>query len=218
MAKSSVSFDNNFWKQVAELKEVKLKSKRIENDFIDIAAEGILRVVIENTPKNTGDLAKSWKITGKTGNSFTIGTDLHDQFLQVTNGTVAQTIIAKNAKAMHFFIGGEEFFRTRVDIRGVIENPFIEPIAKAMNIMMEALMLSLIKQHTKLFSGIQAKKITKFNLSKTVGLTGTKRNTRRGRGGSIQKAKTGRKSFKRTLSRRRRTGGFLTSQKTKVKG
>ena len=119
---------------------------------------------------------------------------------------------------MHFFIGGEEFFRTRVDIRGVPENPFLEPITKAMNLMMEALMLSLIQQNVKLFSGIKVPRVTKYNLSKTVGLTGTKRNTRRGRGSGIQKAKTGRKSFKRTLSRRRRTGSFLTSQKTKVKG
>ena len=66
----TISVDNNFHKQVKELGELKLKSKTIQKQFIDIAAEGILRVVIENTPSNTGDLAKSWRITGIIYNCF----------------------------------------------------------------------------------------------------------------------------------------------------
>lgn len=215
---TTVRFDNEWFQILRDLDEIKLKSKTIEREFIRIASEGILQVIIDNTPKNTGDLARSWRVVDKSQKSFVIGTDLHDQFLQVVNGTRPQTIIAKSGKAMHFFIGSEEFFRSRVDIRGVTENPFHEPIVKAMNIMMERLIMSLMKQHWKFFKKLQnAPRITKVNLSKTVGLTGTKRNTRRGRGGGIQKAKTGRKSFKRTLSRRRRTGSFITSSKTKVR-
>lgn len=213
---NSIEFDSEWFKIINDINSLTTTGKNLEREFIEIASHGILQVIKENTPSNTGEFANSWKVFEKSAKFFVIGTDMQDLFNQVVNGVKPQTIFAKNGKAMHFFIGGEEFFRSKIETRGTSGNPYLEPIVKAMDIMLENLILSLVKKHWRVFKKIRAKEITKFNLSKTVGLTGTKRNTRRGRGGGIQKAKTGRKSFKRTLSRRRRTGRFITTKKTTV--
>ncbi len=216
---TTVTFDQQWHRILADLRSVKLNKAKLEKEFIDIASEGIILVLRENTPKSSGDAANSWKIFSKGKGTFTVGSDMPDLMQQLTEGVRPQTIFAKNGKAMHFFIGGEEFFRQRVETRGTVGDDFITPIVTAMDKMIQVLLLSLIQKHWRIFKDIKVQRgITKFNLSKTVGLTGTKRNSRRGRGGGIQKAKTGRKSFKRTLSRRRRTGKFVTTKNAVVKG
>jgi len=213
---TTIEFDTEWYKIIRDIESLKSTGSVLEREFIDIASHGILQVIKENTPRNTGDFANSWQVFQKSSKFFVIGTDMQDLFNQVVNGVRPQTIFAKNGKAMHFFIGGEEFFRSRIEVRGTSANPYMEPITKAMDIMIEKLILSLVKKHWRIFKQIRTPNVTKVNLSKTVGLTGTKRNTRRGRGGGVQKAKTGRKSFKRTLSRRRRSGKFLTTKNAKV--
>ena len=215
---TAIRFDTEWGNILRDITTVRLRSRTLEKEFIEIASKGIILVLKENTPTASGDLSRSWKVFERSSKMFVVGSDMPDLVIQQTEGVRPQTIHAKNAKAMHFFIGGEEFFRSKVDIRGTAQNEFVMPIIQAMDFMLQALVMSLIKQHWKIFKTLRAKKITMFNLSRTVGLsTGTKRNTRRGRGGGVQKAKTGRKSFKRTLSRRRRTGRFITTQKTEVK-
>jgi len=213
---TTIEFDSNYWKWIRQVETISTSRGKMEREFIDIAAFAIIDVLRNNTPVDSGELRDSWKVFQKTSKFIIVGTDLVDKFLQVVNGVKPQVIRAKNGKAMHFFIGGEEFFRISIRHPGFTAFDFITPITIVLNKMMETLVLSLVKKHWKVFSDIKVKQITKVNLSKTVGLTGVKRNARRGRGGGIQKAKTGRKSFKRTLSRRRRTGKFITSQKTTV--
>jgi len=213
-----VTFDKEWYNIKRDLRQIKVGSKNINKQYIDIASHGIVQVMKENTPTNTGELANSWRVMNKGSDSFVVGTELVDNFLQLVNGVRAQTIFAKNGKAMHFFIGGEEFFRSRIQTRQTPSNPYHEPIIAAMDEMLFTLTMSLMEQNWRIMKDvIKVQKVTKFNLSKIVGLTGTKVNKRRGRGGGLQKAKTGRKSFKRTLSRRRRTGKFITSKKTTVK-
>lgn len=213
---SSVTFDSNWHKIIRDIQSLETTGRKLQRDFIDIASYGIVQVLKENTPSDSGELANSWKVFEKSLKYFVVGTDLTDKFLAVVNGTKPTMVVAKNAKAMHFFIDGEEFFRIRVNLKGSGAVDFVSPIARAMDEMIEVLILSLVKRHWKIFKDISAPNVTKVNLSKTVGLTGTKINKRRGRGGGVQKAKTGRKSFKRTLSRRRRTGKFITSKNAKL--
>lgn len=67
-------------------------------------------------------------------------------------------------------------------------------------------MRAQIAKHHKLFNHIPHRS----NLTKTVGLTGTKVSSLRGRGKiSMVRARTGRKQFKRRLGRRRRTGQWI---------
>ncbi len=213
----SIEFDHNWFNIIKDINSLRSKGSVLEREFIEISSHAILNLIKDMTPVGeTSELKNSWRIYEKTNKYFVVGTDLTDKLTQVINGTRAQTIFAKNGKAMHFFIGGEEFFRQKIEVRGSVPNDFIKPIVEKLDIMLELLITSLISKHWKIFKKLNPKRITKINLSKTVGLTGTKRNARRGRGGGIQKAKTGRKSFSRRLSRRRRTGKFITSSKTTV--
>lgn len=205
------------------------KSIRSGNDykreFVDLLSEGLLRICKELSPIKDGELRASWQVFTKTLHEVVIGTDLVDAYSRIVNGMKPQVIYAKNAKAMHFFIGNKEFFRQKVDINGTPPDNFLQPLLdKAVDKVIEELSVALMPKHLPFFKGMKpapkrgmiSKHGLQTNLSRTVGLTGTKRNTRRGRGGGVQRAKTGRKSFKRTLSRRRRTGKFITSKNTKV--
>ena len=223
---STITFDHN-WKQMIKDMEMSIRnSNNYKREFIDLLAQGLLRVCKDLSPVKDGQLRDSWQITEKSMKALIIETDMVDAYGRITEGMRPQTIVAKNGKAMHYFIGNKEFFRQKVEILGTAPNDFLQVILdKAVDKVIHDLGIALMVKHKPFFkksmepkqsSRTGTKKHINSNLSKAVGLTGTKRNTRRGRGGGIQRAKTGRKSFKRTLSRRRRTGKFITTKEVKM--
>jgi hypothetical protein len=201
-------------------------SNNYKREFIDLLAQGLLKVCKDLSPVKDGQLRDSWQVTTKSMKQIIIETDMVDSYGRITQGMRPQTIVAKNGKAMHYFIGNKEFFRQKVEILGTPKNEFLQVILdKAVDKVILDLGIALMVKHKPFFkksitptqsSRTGTKRHVNSNLSKAVGLTGTKRNTRRGRGGGIQRAKTGRKSFKRTLSRRRRTGSFITTKEVKM--
>ena len=214
----SVVFDNQWKKMIRDMQQSIKNGDRYRQEFVDLLSKGLLNYIKDLSPVDSGELRDSWKIFEKTTDKIVIGTDNPEAYERVTVGVSARTIVAKSGKAMHFFIGGEEFFRSTVDIKASDANRFLQTLlTKAVDKAILDLSMSLTLKHAPITrAGKAAPKIKHVNLSKTVGMTGTKRNARRGRGGGIQKAKTGRKSFKRTLSRRRRTGKFITRKDVKV--
>jgi hypothetical protein len=201
-------------------------SNNYKKEFIDLLARGLLKVVKDLTPVKDGQLRDSWQISEQSMKAIIIETDMVDAYGRITLGMRPQTIVAKNGKAMHYYIGNKEFFRQKVEILGTPKDEFLQKILdKAVDQVILDLGIALMVKHKPFFkksfsptksSRTGTKRFINSNLSKAVGLTGTKRNSRRGRGGGIQRAKTGRKSFKRTLSRRRRTGKFITTKEVKM--
>ena len=214
----SVVFDNQWKKMIRDMQQSIKNGDRYRQEFVDLLSKGLLDYIKDLSPVDSGELRDSWKIFEKTTDKIIIGTDNPEAYERVTVGVNARTIVAKSGKAMHFFIGGEEFFRSTVDIKASDANRFLQTLlTKAVDKAILDLSMALTLKHAPITrAGKAAPKIRQVNLSKTVGMTGTKRNTRRGRGGGVQKAKTGRKTFKRTLSRRRRTGKFITRKNVKV--
>jgi hypothetical protein len=223
---ASIQFDRH-WKQMIKDMELSIRnSNNYKREFIDLLAQGLLKVCKDLSPVKDGQLRDSWQVTTKSMKQIIIETDMVDSYGRITQGMRPQTIVAKNGKAMHYYIGNKEFFRQKVEILGTPKNEFLQVILdKAVDKVIHDLGIALMVKHRpffkKSFSPTQSsrtgtKRHVNSNLSKAVGLTGTKRNTRRGRGGGVQRAKTGRKSFKRTLSRRRRTGAFITTKEVKL--
>lgn len=218
-------FDRQWYKMLRDMEESIRSEPTYKKDFVNLLSMGLLKICKDLSPVKDGQLRDSWKIFTKSLNEIVIGTDLADAYTRIVGGMKPQVIYAKNAKMMHFIIGNKEYFRQKVNIRGTAPDNFLQPLLdKAVDKVISELSVSLMPKHMPFFKGnmtptpkkIDTKHGLNSNLSKTVGLTGTKRNTRRGRGSGIQRAKTGRKSFKRTLSRRRRTGKFITSKNVKV--
>jgi hypothetical protein len=214
----SVIFDNQWKRMIRDMEKSVKSGDKYRTEFVDLLSKGLLVFIKELTPVDSGELRDSWKIFSKSLSEIIIGTDNPEAYRRVSEGVNARTIYAKNGKAMHFFIGGKEFFRQKVDIKGSDANKYLQVLlSKAVDKAILDLSLALTLKHAPITrAGKAPKQIKHINLSKTVGMTGTKRNTRRGRGSGIQKAKTGRKTFKRTLSRRRRTGKFITRKEVKV--
>jgi hypothetical protein len=219
-----ITFDREWYKMIREMEESIRNKDSYQTDFVEYLSQGLLKICKELSPIKDGELRQSWQIFTKTLTEVVIGTDLVDAYSRIVNGMKPQVIYAKNAKAMHFFIGNQEYFRQKVDIRGTPPDDFLQPLLdKAVDKVIEELAVALMPKHMPFFRTMTpkpraqpTKRGTINNITKTVGLTGTKRNARRGRGSGVQRAKTGRKSFRRTLSRRRRTGKFITSKNTKV--
>ena len=224
MARMTVTTDAQWKRMIRNLAKSVRSSKTYEQDFIDMIGDSFLRICKELTPVDSGELRDSWVIFTKSFKEIIIGTNQVEAYTRMVLGVNARVIIAKSGKAMHFFIGGEEFFRTRVEIKRQDSNFFLQGLLNnALDKAIADLAVALLPKHLPFFEGmtprqnIPTRHKVHTNLSKTVGLFQvTKRNTRRGRGGGVQKAKTGRKSFKRTLSRRRRTGKFITSKNVKI--
>lgn len=171
----------------------------------------------DSTPKDSGDMSKSWRELTRGIKYVVIGTDLEEQFLALVNGQKPmKRVRTKSGKKWHFFIGDKEFFRVEINRPYVKGQDFMTPIVNHLDAMMETLIYELIKKHWKWFDNIQTSGIPLINLSKTVGLGTTNFNKRRGRGGGFARRKTGRKTFSRRLGRRRRTGTFITSKSVSV--
>ena len=215
---TSITFDSQWKKMIQDMKKSVRSGDRYRDEFVNLLSKGLLDYVKDLSPVDSGELRDSWKIFNKSLSEIIIGTDNPEAYRRVAEGVNARTIVAKNGKSMHFFIGGEEFFRQKIDIKAVNADDYLKILLdRAVDKAILDLSQALVLKHIPITRmGKAAPKIKHVNLSKTVGMTGTKRNTRRGRGGGVQKAKTGRKSFKRTLSRRRRTGKFITRKETKV--
>ena len=222
---SSIAFDGNWRQMIRDMENSIRNSKDYKREFVELLSQGLLKICKDLSPVKDGQLRDSWQITTKSLQKIIIETDMVDAYSRIVEGMRPQVIYAKNGKAMHYFIGNKEFFRQKVEILGSPSNDFLQPILdRAVDKVIHDLSLVLIPKHNKFFAKSMSpsqprtgtKRFINSNLSKAVGLTGTKRNTRRGRGGGIQRAKTGRKSFKRTLSRRRRTGKFITSKNVKI--
>ena len=60
------------------------------------------------------------EVVGETGIVSTAGAA---KFLE--NGTAAHQIVARNARMLHFFVNGQEFFRRMVQHPGTKERPFM---------------------------------------------------------------------------------------------
>ena len=217
---TSITFDAQWKKMIQDMKKSVRGGDNYRQEFVDLLAVGLLNYIKDLSPVLTGTLRDSWKIFDKSLSHIIIGTDNPEAYRRVIEGITGRTITSNRDGGYLEFPGldGQLIQRKSVTIKSVEGHDFLKSLLdKAVDKAILDLSQSLVLKHIPITRmGEAAPNITQLNLSKTVGLTGTKRNTRRGRGGGVQKAKTGRKSFKRTLSRRRRTGKFITRKDVKV--
>jgi hypothetical protein len=225
----SARFDNEFngeivktqWEGLTEyirdLKTIDTNSPKVQKEFLLLVEQVVLDVIKRNSPVDTGELAASWKVTARGRDYIELDTDQPEKFFAVVNGQAPHVIRAKNANVLHYFVGGQEFFNVEVNHPGTTPNNFMRPILRALDEMMNNIMSALIAKYYKVFSHTDRRgKLGINNITRTVGLTGTRISRRRGRGSGIQKVRTGRRQFKRVLGRRRRTGKFIKKQDVKV--
>ena len=212
----TAEFDSTFYEFIEEVESLVTNGAELQKEFLDIIIKATLQLLRDFTPKDSGELAKSWHVMNRGITFVVIGTDMVDLFNLVVNGTKPWVQKGKNGKKLHFFIGNHEFFRVKVTHKMVLGNDFMDALLKGLDNMMDALILSLVKKHWKVFSDLPVEHITFNNITKTVGLTGTHLSRSRGRGRGAHRINTGRRSLTRRLGRRRRTGTFITSKSVSV--
>ena len=181
---------------------------RYEKEYLKILENLTLRMIRQAAPKDTGDYANSWSVVQRGSKFIIIDTSQPVLFNWLENGTKPHTIRAKQAD--YLFFGG--VFRKQVEHMGTRPRPHIIDVVKELDNIMRDVMKTQMKNHYKLFNHITARSgvPSTSNITKTVGLTGTKVSSLRGRGKiTMVRGRTGRKQFKRRLGRRRRTGQWI---------
>lgn len=205
---------------INDVESLNVNSNKLQEQFLRIVEQVVIKILRERSPSD--ELGRSWKVVAR-GTKYTeIDTDLQELFFAIVNRTRPHEIVAgtqSNAKALHYLVGGQDFFSVRVFHPGTKGNPFIVPIIKALDQVLMALMTSLIAKNYKTFKHINigGRRHGIGNIARTVGLTGTKLSRNRGRGKiSLVRQRTGRRQFKRRLGRRRRSGRFIARKDMNV--
>jgi len=205
-------------KKVASLVK---NSKNLQRDFISLIGKETLNYLKNVTPKDTGTTANAWFIEKRTRTSITIANNNEAVLLLIQKGhSGGDEIFPNRVKALHFFIGGQEFFRSSVTSKVANPNQFMKGVNRNIDRFLEPLMSALISKYWKIFTSVRKqspRQIRLANISKQSGIgQGTKRSRNRGRGGGF-KRRTGMKGLKRRLGRRRRTGKFISSKNVQMK-
>jgi len=221
LRKGSVNYQwTGLQEYINDIETMNINSPKLQADFLRTVEQVVLQVLRNASPSTS--LGESWKVTARGAKYTEIDTDLQELFLSIVNGTRPHEIVAGtkgNAKALHYLVGGQDFFSVRVFHPGTRADPFIVPILRALDKLLMALMSALMAKHYRTFKhiNIQATKHGIGNISRTVGLTGTKLSRNRGRGKiSMVRQRTGRRQFKRRLGRRRRSGRFIARKDMNV--
>lgn len=181
---------------------------RYEKEYLRVIEDLTLKMIKQAVPRDTGEYANSWKVVQRGAKFIVIDTDMPDLFNWLENGTQPHSIRPKNAETLITAYGFFDF----VKHPGTQPQPHIIHVQKALDGIMKDVMYSQMKKHNRLFNHMKSTGGVPrtSNITKTVGLTGTKVSSLRGRGKiTMVRARTGRKQFKRRLGRRRRTGQWI---------
>jgi len=184
---------------------------KFHKEYLDVIGDLTLKMIRQAAPKKTGAYANSWSIVRRSEKFIIIDTSDPDLFNYLENGVL-------QSEGRFVAALGKRLITTEKDIGthpGTIKRPHIIFVQRQLDKVMKDVMRSQMKKHNKLFNHIQGSGVPRnSNLTKTVGLTGTKVSSLRGRGKiSMVRARTGRKQFKRRLGRRRRTGQWIKRAK-----
>ena len=200
------------WTGIKEYKDKLISLQKAktqyEKEYLKILENLTLKMIKQAAPKDTGEYANSWTVVQRGAKFIVIDTSMPDLFNWLENGTRPHKIRAKSTDFLSF--GG--IFRKEVDHMGTQPQPHIIHVVDQLDKIMKDVMHVQMKKHYRLFNHISTTGgVPKTsNLTKTVGLTGTKVSSLRGRGKiTMVRARTGRKQFKRRLGRRRRTGQWI---------
>jgi hypothetical protein len=172
--------------------------------YLDFIGDRAIQLLSANTPRDTGELASSWQIISRDATSITIGVS-DDQ-----EDALYYTIFGAPPSPGHFVPAlGVRVFKRKdgSDVTamhpGNVKNDFVFRIQGELNQLMALTMKTTMMRGHKFYKGFDSPS-DNANLLKIVGLTGLKGNKRRGLGRTSFNVRTGRKSLKVRIGRRRR--------------
>ena len=193
-----------------ERKLISLANARtaFHKEYLDVIGDLTLKMIRQAAPKDTGEYANSWSIVRRAEKFIIIDTSMPDLFNWLENGVL-------QSEGRFVAALGKRLITTEKEIGthpGIMKQTHIIHVQRQLDTIMRDVMRAQMKKHNKLFNHMSSTGGVprNSNLTKTVGLTGTKVSSLRGRGKiSMVRARTGRKQFKRRLGRRRRTGQWI---------
>ena len=196
-------------------KEFEFSGKRVQARFLRLIGDNTVTLAKEMTPKDSGELANSWRVLGQSRDTVEVGTSLIGVLEQISEGSKPHFIEPKTKDVLRFEVGGQEVFAARVFHPGFPANPFIDEIQRIIyNNVMDTLRTALSESH-EFFIKLKGGKGRKFQ---QVGRTsaGFRGGTSFAGRASLIRPGTGRRQLKRRLALRRRRGASINKKQVKV--
>lgn len=158
-----------------------------KDSFFDAISSSAITLLAVNTPKDTGRLSSSWVEIGRDSDSVIIG------------------VTDDQEDKLQFVVLGTRYIQP---------NNFMSDVDAVIDSLISSLTVDTLTQSHKYWRPIQGRTA---NISKTVGLSGTRYNSRRsfGRAG-LARPQKGFKRLSVRIGRRRRVGSSILSKKVNI--
>lgn len=191
-----------------EFNQFQFAGSKTQSKFLDLIGKQAVFLLQQNTPKDSGELANSWRIMNKSTNMIEVGTDQVDLVEALVQGSPPHIIEPKDKSVLRFEKDGQEIFAARVFHPGIPRNPFLDGVASVLSrIIIDTLERAISQQHPYFASlrgiggkGRRFQQVGRTSAGLTGGITFAGRAT-------LVRAGTGRRQLKRRLQLRRRRGG-----------
>ena len=197
-------------------KAFQFSGKRVQQRFLRLIGDNTVILAKDMTPRDSGELAESWRVLGQSRDTVEVGTSLIGLLRDLTEGTAPHIIEPKRAKVLRFEVGGQEVFASRVFHPGIRANPFIDDVQKIIHAnVIQTLELALSENHPffkQLSVGGKGRKFQQVGRTSA----GFKGGTSFAGRATLVRPGTGRRQLKRRLSLRRRRGGNINKRQTRV--
>ena len=197
-------------------REFAFSGKRVQARFLRLVGDNTVILAKDMTPKDSGELADSWRVLGQSKDTVEVGTSLIGLLRDLAEGTQPHIIEPKRAKVLRFEFGGQEVFAARVRHPGIKANPFLDDIQRIIHANVIKTLQTALSENHEFFRELDVGgKGRKFQ---QVGRTsaGFKGGTSFAGRSTFVRPGTGRRQLKRRLSLRRRRGGSINPKKTQV--
>lgn len=203
-------------KLISDFQKFDFAGKKAGARFLRMIGDDAVFLLELNSPKDTGEFAKSWKVLSQGTNYVDVGTSDPQLYNWITRGTAPHIIRPKNADYLRFEIGGKEIFTTIVNHPGTKPNRTLLEVGRQINkIILERLEQALAESH-EFFKDLPGGKGRRFQqvgrtsagFSGGISFAGRSTITRPGYGGKV---------FKRRLFLRRPRGRTINPSRKDVK-
>lgn len=210
---------------VRNFEQFNFRTKQAKSKYLDLIGQSAITLLKQNTPKDSGELANSWKVLHKDSNSVTVGVPDAMEGLLVTilEGSQPHDIRPQDPDgALSFLFRGERVAFRRIRHPGTRPNDFMARVDSAINGIMKSTMSSILRSQHRFWQPVTRSGGKTPNASKVVGLTGTKFRGNRFAGRATLSKRTGRGSgssrsgTRVVITRKRKRGPSFQAQLKKL--
>ena len=88
--------------------------KQVQQKYLKLIGDSCVELLKANTPVDSGELARSWRVVAQGQKFVEVGTNLIDLVANIAGGTRPHLIVPLSGNVLRFEKGGQEIFAAQV--------------------------------------------------------------------------------------------------------